>query len=79
MAICCTRLPVRPIEMDTMVPQNSCQSLKNKGIFLEDVVGKREGVAASGVKEMISPKRALPYPENYSVCRRHEQKLIRVV
>jgi hypothetical protein len=74
-----TRLPVGPLEMDTLVPQNSCQSLKNKGIFLEGVLRKREGVTASEVMEMISLKRAQPYPEHYSVCRCHEQKLFRVV
>src|SRR5437588_7202873 len=73
------RLPVQSIEMGRLLPQDTCQSLKNKGMSCHRCVGEARGNAASEVMEMISSRRARPYSENYSVYRHHERKLLRVV
>ncbi len=56
-------------EMGRLLPEHTCQNLKNKGIVCRRCVGRREEVTANEGMKMVSPKRTQPYPENYSVFR----------
>jgi hypothetical protein len=65
--------PIR--EMGRLLPWNTCQYLKKKGIGCSRYAGRREERTAKKGMRAVSSKQTRPYLENYSGFRYHKQKL----
>jgi hypothetical protein len=62
-------------EMGRLLPWNTCQCLKKKGIGCSRYVGRREERTATKGMKAVSSKQTQTYLENYSGFRDHEQRL----